>query len=179
MSAKYIAFLRGVNVGGVVLKMEDFKKVLEYIGCRNVRTYIQSGNAVFEHSESNKRRMEAEIAFELQIIAKVKTAAIVVQKEELRGIVESHPLAHLGDEKNLYVTILANEPNREDVDALMETMNDVDMHEVRRRAVYSHYGNGYGASKRTNNFIEKMLKVSATTRNWTTLKEIMAMCDEA
>lgn len=179
MSAKYIAFLRGVNIGGIVLKMEDFKKVLEYIGCRNVKTYIQSGNAVFEHSESNKRRMEAEIAFELQIIAKVTTVAIVMEKEELRGIVEAHPLAQLGDEKNLYVTILAHEPAREDVEALMETMNDVDKHEVKHRAVYSHYGNGYGTSKRTNNFLEKMLKVPATTRNWTTMKKIMEMCDEA
>jgi len=178
VSAKYITLLRGVNVGGVVLKMEDFKKVLEYIGCRNVKTYIQSGNAVFEHSESNKRKMEAEIAFELQIRVKVTTVAIVLGKEELRGIVEAHPLAYLGNEKNLYVTMLAHEPDREDIEALMGTMNDVDRHEVRHRAVYSYYGNGYGTSKRTNNFLEKMLKVSATTRNWATMKKIMEMCDE-
>jgi len=77
-----------------------------------VKTYIQSGNAVFEHSESNKRKMEAEIAFEIQIRVKVTTVAIVLGKEELRGIVEAHPLAYLGNEKNLYVTMLAHEPDR-------------------------------------------------------------------
>ena len=123
--------------------------------------------------------MEAEIAFELQNIAKVKTVAIVLEKEELRNVVGAHPLAYMGDEKNLYVTLLTSEPNREEIDALMETMNDVDKHEVRHKAVYSYYGNGYGTSKRTNNFLEKMLKVSATTRNWATMKKLMEMCDEA
>jgi len=66
----------------------------------------------------------------------------------------------------------------EDIEALMGTMNDVDRQEVRHRAVYSYYGNGYGTSKRTNNFLEKILKVSATTRNWATMKKIMEMCDE-
>ncbi|HWP69044.1 MAG TPA: DUF1697 domain-containing protein, partial [Rectinemataceae bacterium] len=75
---KYIAFLRGVNVGGIVLKMDDFKKVLEYLGYQNIKTYIQSGNAVFENSDSNKRRMEAEIAFEIKIKSKVTTVAIVL-----------------------------------------------------------------------------------------------------
>jgi len=176
---KYIAFLRGVNVGGIVLKMEDFKKVLEYLGYRNVRTYIQSGNAVFENSESNKKRMEAEIAFEIKIIGKITTVAIVLAMDELKGIVESHPLAGSGDADNLYVTLLADHPQKEDVEVLMETMNDIDIHSVKNKVVYSYYGNGYGTSKRSNNFIEKILKVSATTRNWNTMRKIMELCAES
>lgn len=177
--AKYIAFLRGVNVGGVVLKMEDFKKVLEYLGYKNIKTYIQSGNAVFENSDSNKRRMEAEIAFEIKIKSIVTTVVIVLSMDELKSIVESHPLAGLGDADNLYVTLLSHQPQREDVEVLMETMNDIDKHEVKNRVVYSYYGNGYGTSKRSNNFIEKILKVSATTRNWNTMHKIMELCMES
>jgi uncharacterized protein (DUF1697 family) len=173
-----IALLRGVNVGGIALKMEDFRKILEYIGCRKVKTFIQSGNAVFEHAESNKRKIEAEIAFELKNIAGVSTVVIVLSKEELKAVVEAHPLSALGDEGSLYITILAHEPASEDVEALMETMNEVDKHIVKHRIVYSYYGNGYGTSKRSNNFIEKMLKVSATTRSWNTMKKIMQLCDE-
>ena len=170
--ATYFAFLRGVNVGGVVLKMEDLRKLLEYIGFTKVRTYIQSGNAIFENGESNKRRMEAEIAQEVKAVVGRDIGVIVLSREELSAIVASHPLASLGPEDKLYVTLLSHEPKAEDRDNLLGTMNDVDRHEMGPRVVYSHYGEGYGNSKRSNNFIEKMLKVTATTRNWTTMTKL-------
>jgi uncharacterized protein (DUF1697 family) len=170
--ARYIALIRGINVGGVVLKMEDLKRMLEYIGYSKVTTYIQSGNAFFETKEVNKRKMEAEIAQEIKNKIDRDVGVIVKTVEELRRIAESHPLAELGDEKNLYVTLLSYDPTGPDVEILMETMNEVDRHEVAHRAVYSYYGQGYGNSKRSNNFIEKILKVSATTRNWATIRKL-------
>jgi uncharacterized protein (DUF1697 family) len=176
--SRYVAFVRGINVGGVVLKMEDLRHILEYIGFTKVATYIQSGNAIFESHESNKRKMEAEIAQEIR--NKIDRAVVVIVKtvEELRRIVETHPLAESGDPKNLYVTILSYDPTGPDVETLMETMNDVDRHEVANRAVYSYYGQGYGNSKRSNNFIEKILKVSGTTRNWETMNRLYEIASE-
>jgi len=165
----YFVFLRGVNVGGVVLKMEDLRKLLEYIGYSKVRTYIQSGNAIFECGESNKRRMEAEIAQETKAVVGRDIGVIVLSLEELAAIVASHPLASLGPAEKLYVTLLSQEPEAGDRDNLLGTMNEVDRHAMGKRVVYSYYGEGYGNSKRSNNFIEKMLKVTATTRNWTTM----------
>lgn len=176
--AKYLALLRGVNVGGVVLKMEDFKSALEYIGFTKVRTYIQSGNALFESDDDNKRRMEASIAGELKAKVGREVAVIVKTIPELRRIVELHPLAGLGDPGNLYVTVLSYDPAKEDIETLMETMNDIDRHEVDHRVVYSYYGEGYGNSKRSNNFIEKILKVSATTRNWETMNKLLDLAME-
>ena len=144
----YFAFLRGVNVGGVVLKMEDLRKLLEYIGYSKVRTYIQSGNAIFECGEANKRRMEAEIGFEAKGVVGKDIAVIVLSREELAAIVASHPLACLGPEENLYVTLLAQDPEAGDRENLLGTMNDVDRHVMGRKAVYSYYGEGYGKSRR-------------------------------
>ena len=175
----YVALIRGINVGGIVLKMEDLKRMLEYIGFSNVRTYIQSGNALFESGGSNKRKMEAEIAQEIKNKIDRDIVVIVKTAQEILRIAESHPLAHLGDPENLYVTVLSHDPAASDVEALMETMNEVDMHEVANRAVYTHYGKGYGTSKRSNNFIEKILKVSATTRNWATMRKLAEMGTEA
>jgi uncharacterized protein (DUF1697 family) len=172
---RYIALLRGINVGGVVLKMEDLKHILEYIGYSNVATYIQSGNALFDSKESNKRKMEAEIAQEIKNKIDRDIVVIVKTVGELRRIAEAHPLAGLGDEKNLYVTVLSHDPAASDIEILMETMNEVDRHEVANRVVYSRYGEGYGNSKRSNNFLEKILKVSATTRNWATMKKLSEM----
>jgi uncharacterized protein (DUF1697 family) len=176
--ATYLALLRGVNVGGVVLKMEDFKSALEYIGFTKVRTYIQSGNALFESDDDNKRRMEASIAGEIKGKAGRDIVVIVKTIPELRRIVELHPLAGLGEPGKLYVTVLSHDPAKEDVETLMETMNDVDRHEVVGRVVYSYYGEGYGNSKRSNNFIEKILKVSATTRNWETMNKLLDLAME-
>jgi uncharacterized protein (DUF1697 family) len=176
--SRYIALIRGINVGGVVLKMEDLRHILEYVGFSGVKTYIQSGNAVFDSDESNKRKMEAEIAQEIK--NKIDRSVVVIVKtvEELRRIVEAHPLAGLGDADKLYVTVLAYDPTGPDVEILMETMNDVDRHEVMNRAVYSFYGQGYGNSKRSNNFIEKILKVPATTRNWATMNKLLELATE-
>ena len=168
----YFAFLRGVNVGGVVLKMEDLRKLLEYIGYSKVRTYIQSGNAIFESGDANKRRMEAEIAYEVKGVIGRDIGVLVLSREELAAIVASHPLAELGPAEKLYVTLLAQEPEAGDRENLIGTMNDVDRHAMGKRAVYSYYGEGYGNSKRSNNFIEKMLRVTATTRNWTTMTKV-------
>jgi uncharacterized protein (DUF1697 family) len=176
--AKYIALIRGINVGGVVLKMEDLMRILEYIGFTKVSTYIQSGNAFFESLGVNKSKMEAEIAQEIKNKIDREVVVIVKTVDELRRIVESHPLADLGDPKNLYVTLLSYDPTGPDVEILMETMNEIDRHEVANRAVYSYYGQGYGASKRSNNFIEKILKVSATTRNWETMNKLYELARE-
>jgi uncharacterized protein (DUF1697 family) len=175
--AKYIALIRGVNVGGVVLKMEALRRILEYIGFSKVSTYIQSGNAVFESAETNKRRMEAEIAREIRHEIDRDVVVIVKTVDELRRIVAAHPLAGLGDPDKLYVTVLSHDPAAPDVEVLMETMNEVDRHEVANRAVYSYYGEGYGNSKRSNNFIEKILKVSGTTRNWETMNRLLALAE--
>jgi uncharacterized protein (DUF1697 family) len=176
--ARYLALLRGVNVGGVVLKMEDFKRILEYIGFTGVATYIQSGNALFDSKEVNKRKMEAEIGQEIKNKIDREVAVIVKSVEELRRIAETHPLESMGDPKNLYVTLLSHDPAKPDVETLMETMNEVDRHEVVGRVVYSYYGEGYGNSKRSNNFIEKILKVSATTRNWATMRRLAEIAAE-
>ncbi|HUW40162.1 MAG TPA: DUF1697 domain-containing protein [Rectinemataceae bacterium] len=173
--AKYVALIRGINVGGVVLKMDDLRKMLEYIGFSKVRTYIQSGNAIFETTEVNKRKMEAEIAQEIRNKIDREVVVIVRTVEEIARIASAHPLADLGDEKNLYVTVLSYDPAAPDVEVLMTTMNEVDRHEVANRVVYSYYGQGYGNSKRSNNFIEKILKVPATTRNWATMKTLAQM----
>jgi uncharacterized protein (DUF1697 family) len=158
--------------------MADLMKILEYIGFTNIKTYIQSGNAIFESEESNKRMMEAQIGQEIKNKIDHEIVVIVKTMDELRRIVASHPFEDSGDQDKLYVTILSHDPAAPDIEILMETMNEIDRHVVENRAVYSYYGEGYGTSKRSNNFIEKILKVSATTRNWNTMKAIYELAME-
>lgn len=176
--ATYLVLVRGVNVGGLSLKMEDLRRLLEYIGLAKVRTYIQSGNAIFENEAGNKRKLEAEIGYELKNLLGAEVPVFVLSLAELAAIVSAHPLADGGDIDNLYVTVLSERPEQARVDDLLGTMNAVDSHLVSGRTVYSRYGEGYGRSKRSNNFIEKMLKVRATTRNWSTMTALFALAKE-
>jgi uncharacterized protein (DUF1697 family) len=155
--------------------MEDLRRMLVYIGFSKVRTHGQSGNAFFESGASNKRKMESEIAQEIKNKLGRDVVVIVKTIEELRRIASSHPLAGLGGEENLYVSILSHDPAAPDIETLMETMNEVDRHEVANRAVYTYYGGGYANSKRSNNFLEKILKVSATTRDWGTMRRLFEL----
>ena len=62
----YVSFFRGINVGGNrALPMKELVAVLEELGARNVRTYIQSGNAVFESTEKNSARLSRQVPAEI------------------------------------------------------------------------------------------------------------------
>ena len=155
----------------------QIRKILSYIGYSSVRTYIQSGNAVFQCGESNRRKMEAEIAHEVHHLLRREVTVFVLSLDDLRAITSAHPLAAMGDQSKLYVTLLSHEPEAADRENLLGTMNEVDRHEVSGRVVYSYYGEGYGTSKRSNNFIEKMLRVGATTRNWSTMRSVLDLAE--
>lgn len=63
----YAAFLRGINVGGKkVIKMEDLSRILSSLGFKNVKTTIQSGNVIFETSETNSAVLTKKIEKKLQ-----------------------------------------------------------------------------------------------------------------
>ena len=65
-TVKYIAFLRGINVGSKkIIKMEDLSRMFASLGFENVKTYIQSGNVIFETSQANSDILSKKIENEL------------------------------------------------------------------------------------------------------------------
>ena len=61
-SYQYVAFLRGINVGGhVLIKMADLKKAFEMMGFENVRTILASGNVVFEYDQTDKKALTKKV----------------------------------------------------------------------------------------------------------------------
>ena len=60
---KYVAFLRAINVGGTtIIKMADLRKMFESFGLENVQTYIQTGNIIFESTETSASRLEESLS---------------------------------------------------------------------------------------------------------------------
>jgi uncharacterized protein (DUF1697 family) len=174
----YIALLRGINLGGhKTVKMDQLRKGFEELGFEDVKTYIQSGNVVFrapmQISENLAKRIEEKVIhqFGFSVPVVVKTA------EEIGEVITSNPLVKLKgiDPAKLHVTFLSSAPEKSALKILNAMATAPDRFRCSGEAVYLYCPNGYHGTKLTNNVLEKMLKVGATTRNWKTVKQLYEM----
>ncbi|RJP48394.1 MAG: DUF1697 domain-containing protein [Anaerolineaceae bacterium] len=168
---KYIAFLRAINVGGTkIIKMDNLKKIFESFGFANVQTYIQSGNVVFETKES--AMLEAKIEEQLEQALGYKVEVFLRTMDELAKIASQPAFEPRGDE-TLHVVFLrkSQDANHKSKQELLSFRSEADDFAVKGREVYN-LRRDRDKSVFSNNFIEKSLKESNTTRNLTTLRKI-------
>lgn len=171
----YIALLRGINVSGQkLIKMDSLKAMFEAMSFRHVRTYIQSGNVIFESDERDHKRLVKLIEEEIARVFGFDVAVILRTKEELEDVIGHNPFApeQLADGEKIYVSLLSQEPASEAVGQLQAYSNDIDEYRILGREVYILCRKSYGKSQFSNNFLEKKLRVSATTRNWESVNKI-------
>lgn len=173
----YIALLRGINVNGQkIIKMEQLKAIFESMPVERVRTYIQSGNVVFEAAEASPDSMRAMIESKLKEALGYEVDVVVRTKEELERTIELNPFrGEAAEEGKLYVSFLAEKPAAEAIDLLASFQSDVDEYRITDREVYVRCRGQYGKSLFSNNFLEKKLGVVATTRNWQTVGKLASM----
>lgn len=88
----YLALLRGINVGGnTLIKMTDLKEALETANFENVRTYIQSGNVIFDSKENNKQKLGIQISECIYSNFKYSVDVIVFSDQEWKDIIVAAP----------------------------------------------------------------------------------------
>jgi uncharacterized protein (DUF1697 family) len=161
--ARFAALLRGVNVAGNSLSMADLVRVVESLGGRDVRTYLQSGNVVY----TGGRRVADQLASALAEDVGVRTSVIARSGKELAATVEAKPFAV--DGKAVSVTFLASAPDAQLVAAIDARAFGDDRFAVVGTEVFLHTPGGYGRTKLNNTFWERRLATTATTRNWNTV----------
>ncbi|PYL54105.1 MAG: DUF1697 domain-containing protein [Verrucomicrobia bacterium] len=174
----YVAMLRGINVGrGKVVKMERLRASLESLGFDGVRTYVQSGNVVFESEQKSAAELSKKI--ETKILRDFGFAVPVILKrsKEIEQIVRDNPLVKEKgiDHSKLHVTFLSDAPPTAALKALEPLATSRERFRVLNREVYLYCPDGYGTSKLANTTIEKKLSVVATTRNWRTVNALLEM----
>lgn len=171
--AQFLSILRGINVGNKQIKMADLKKLYEELGFENVKTFIQSGNVVFESKTSAKlaQKIEQKIADAYMFDVPV----IIITEKELLKIIDNNPFLKQKniEQDKLHVTYLAEEPSKENIQKTEEYNYEPDRFYISGKAVYVYCPNGYGNTKINNTFFENKLKVSATTRNWKTTNALI------
>lgn len=178
----YIAILRGINVSGKnKIKMDALRSMLEGLDIENVQTYIQSGNIVFQ-KEATDGDVLAQMIHEGILEHFDLTVPVIIRtKEEWESTIQNNPFTPKGYETNKQYFLFLNEaPDAALVEKLKEQEFAPDEWEVKGKELYFYCPGSYGRTKFSNNFFERKLKVTATTRNWKTVQRLMEMaggCD--
>lgn len=175
---KYIAFLRGINVSGQKkVPMAELRELLSKSGLENVKTYIQSGNVIFQTSEGNKLTLEQTIHKSIENHFGFNVPILIKTPNEIQDILSRCPF--LKEEKeNSYFTLLNDKPEQTFIDAVSKESYPNETFHITDTCVYFFCSTGYGKAKCNNNFFERKLKVVATTRNYKTMLKLLSLCAE-
>lgn len=171
----YIAILRGINVGGKnKIKMADLRENLSDLGFKNVETYIQSGNIIFDFDKKNPLELAKQIKSMIKSSFGFDVPVIVIEGEEFVKIWSENPFTKKEDFeiKHLHVTFLAEKPNSKLINEITDFDDSPNQLLMNEKVAYLICPNGYSKTKLTNDFFEKKLKTTATTRNFKTVTKI-------
>jgi len=174
----YIALLRGINVSGQkMIKMVDLIKALEELKFSKIRTYIQSGNIIFQCDKTDPSQLAVKIAGKISDHFRFEVPVVIRTLSELEQVSENNPflVKRTEDVDKLHVTFLSKEPDLVDLRKAEENSFLPDEFIISGKEVYLFCPDGYGRTKLTNTFFENKLKSTATTRNWKTIRQLLIL----
>jgi uncharacterized protein (DUF1697 family) len=173
---RYAVLLRAVNVGGRnQVAMADLRKLLESLGHTDVRTYLQSGNAVVAGPDDDPdglgRRIQNALAGELG----VETDVLVRTGPELAAVIDANPYGdRLDRPAYLHLAFLSAQPDPATLAKIDPSAYAPDEFSVGERAIYLWFEHGAGRSKLATGLYGR-LGVVATARNWNTVLKLAEM----
>ena len=175
----YIALFRGINVGGNhILSMQALRTLLEQLDLQNVKTYIQSGNVVFQSDETDGSHLSEKISAEIEKDHGFEPRVLLLRQEEFEQAMKSNPFPEAEAEpKTLHIGFLASAPGHPDLEKLESIRKESERFELRGRYFYLHAPDGIGRSKLAAS-AERLLGVPMTDRNWRTVGKLLAMAKE-
>ena len=176
----YIALFRGINVGGKnTLPMKELMVLLEDLGARKIKTYIQSGNAVFRHAEKNASQLSKKISVEIKKRRGFSPCVLVFGLDEMEKAMEENPFpdAEAGP-STLHLGFLASTPGNPDLKKLDSLKGKSERFHLSDRVFYLSAPEGVGRSKLAAS-AEKLIGVPMTDRNWRTVCKIREMAGES
>ena len=173
----YIALLRGINVGGhKLIKMQELVRIFTSAGCKNVRTFQQAGNVIFESRSANAKSLTTKIERALEKDLGYRVPVILRTLTELQELVRRDHFKKFAKAEDvmLCVVLLAEDPREKPQLPLISKTENVEIFEIADGAVFA-------VSRRKKNgwfgyphaVVEKALGVVGTTRQWKSLQKIV------
>jgi len=168
-----VVLLRGINVGGKnPLRMKELAAILEELGAREVRTYIQSGNAVCLGPDGNAAALSRRIREAVSARRGFEPQVLVLPPEVIEQVVRENPFPEAdGAPKTVHVGFLASVPENPDLQAIAALARDSESFHLTSTAFYLHAPEGIAKSKLAAR-AEKNLGVAMTLRNWRTVRAL-------
>lgn len=172
---RYIALIRAINVGGHrKVKMKDLREMFIEMGIEQVRTYIQSGNVIFNSDITDAHALSREIENEIRKAFGHEVIVIIRTPEQLHYLIENNPFARKNHQPYmLYVTFFKHDVSPEKQEEIRNLTNDIEMYRFQKGELFSLI------DKQTeqkvyfsNNYIENIAGQLGTTRNWNSVNKI-------
>jgi uncharacterized protein (DUF1697 family) len=174
----YIALFRGINVGGKnILPMKDLSKVLEEMGCRSVRTYIQSGNVVFRSEKQDLKNLALRISQAISVSHGFTPKVLLLTTDGLQAAVAGNPFpTEAGKALHFFfLEALSEAPDKKRLAVLKAKSENF---KLDQHVFYLHAPDGVGGSKLAAK-VEQCLNVPVTARNWNTVKRLLEIAGES
>lgn len=178
---KYVALLRGINVGGNnIIKMTLLKACIEGLGFENVATYIASGNVLFESAEKDIAKLEATIEKALSKTFEYDSRVVVVSEDELREAVKKAPRGFGADPaKYRYDVLFLKEPlSAKEAMKSVEIRDGVDKAWPGKKVLYFSRLISKVVQSKISKLAGMPVYKSMTIRNWNTTTKLLALLDK-
>lgn len=174
---QYIILLRGVNVGGRTIKMNELKACFEGNGYQNVQTILQTGNVIVEISEKNIAKLQKKVEAELTAAFNYPAKVLAVTPEQLQDILAAFPFKNLTPDFHRYIVFTEDGFEKtlvKDCGALYKDMEEVIAGE---NVVYWRVLKGNTLDSVFGKYMNKTAaKHFITNRNMNTLEKVLAKC---
>jgi uncharacterized protein (DUF1697 family) len=177
---RYIAFLRAINVGGHVVKMERLRTLFSEMGHTAVETFIASGNVIFSTTARSAARLETKIEGQLEAALGYPVETFLRTLPEVRAIAAHNPFADEpeGSGARTYVMFLREAPSDAEAQALLAYNWQWDQFSVRAREIFWLNRRPPGDTTTPVPPIEKVIRGPTTARNVTTVRRLSAKYGE-
>jgi uncharacterized protein (DUF1697 family) len=169
---RHIAFLRAINVGGHVVKMDALRRLFERLGHSEVETFIASGNVIFAAASKNSGALERAIEAHLEKALCYAVATFIRSPARLAEIGGYRAFSDDAAGTRVHVGFLSAKPAPAAIRELESLRTGTDDFRVRDREVYWRIHGGFSDSKLSGAKLEKLLGVSATFRSLTTVSRL-------
>lgn len=173
--SRFVVLLRGVNVGRAKrIAMADFRALLEGLGCADVKTLLNSGNAVFEAPSAQSSAASLATRIRQALVDQLGLDVLVIVKSavDIRHVIDSNALLTIGhDHSRLMVALTNDAASMKALDAMAELAWGEEALHVTPHAGYLWCANGILESKLA---VALLKHAQVTTRNWATVLKIAA-----
>lgn len=158
------------------MPMKSLVNILEDMGCEKVKTYIQSGNVVFQIRKGKPDKIAEEISLKILDNHSFKPKVLLLEVAELQDAVDNNPF-ETNDGKALHFFFLASHPESPDLEKLNAIKSDTEKFKLIRNIFYLYSPDGIGRSK-LGTKVEQYLGVPATARNWNTISKLISITEQ-